>query len=121
MLASPTRTGAPSPIRRLGENHVAAGYATVTGTGVDGGTISAASVGTVRLDPGRWENGAGNWSTCFTRVLKKNGVVVSGAFASGWTYNMAGQVSNGDVITIEVAMTNSFGSSTKTITYTVGA
>jgi hypothetical protein len=100
-------------------------------TGVDGGTISAATVGTVRCDPGRWENGVGNLpdgtptgytrANCYTVVLKKNGVVVSGAFASGWTYNMTGQVSNGDAITLEVTCTNSFGSSTKTIAYTVGA
>ena len=55
----------------------------------------------------------------FTRVMRRNGAVVSGAFSTGWTYAMAGQVLAGDVIAIDVIATNSLGSATRTITFNV--
>lgn len=92
-----------------------------TGTGVTGngypsaGTITAATVATIRLEPGGWSGG----NLAFSRVMKKNGVVVSGAFASAWTYNAAGTLTAGDTVTFEITATNSFGSETRTLTYTV--
>jgi len=93
----------------------------LTGTGVSGegfasnGTITAATVGTVRVEPGSWSGGG----LTFTRVMRRNGAVVSGAFSTGWTYAMAGQVLAGDVIAIDVIATNSLGSATRTITFNV--
>lgn len=93
-----------------------------TGTGVTGsgfgsaGSINSATVGTIRLDPGTFVGGG----ITFTKQAKKNGVVVSGAFASGWTYNAAGTLAGGDVFTIEVWGTNAFGvSAVTTLTFNV--
>ena len=92
-----------------------------TGTGVTGngypsaGTITAATVATIRLEPGSWSGG----NLTFSRVMKKNGVVVSGAFSSAWTYNASGTLTASDTVTFEITATNSFGSETRTLTYTV--
>ena len=95
--------------------------ARLTGTGVTGaglpsaGTITAATVTTVRVEPGNWSGGG----LTFSRVMRRNGAVVSGAFSTGWTYAMGGQVVAGDVIAIDVTATNSFGSETRTLTFNV--
>ena len=92
-----------------------------TGTGVTGngypsaGTITAATVATIRLEPGSWSGG----NLTFSRVMKKNGATVSGAFASAWTYNAAGTLTAGDTVTFEITAMNSFGSETRTLSYTV--
>lgn len=91
-----------------------------TGTGVSGngyptaGTITAATVATIRLEPGGWSGG----NLTFSRVMRRNGVVVAGAFASAWTYNAAGTLTAGDTVTFEITATNSFGSETRTLSYT---
>ena len=92
-----------------------------SGTGVSGngypsaGTITAATVATIRLEPGGWSGG----NLTFSRVMKKNGATVSGAFASAWTYNATGTLTAGDTVTFEITATNSFGSETRTLSYTV--
>lgn len=94
----------------------------LTGTGVNDTTsvITAATAATLRWEPGAWSGGASDWSTVFSRVLKKNGVVVSGAYASGWTFDFTGQVIAGDTITLELTANNGLGSpQTITRTYTV--
>lgn len=92
----------------------------VTGTGISGTTVTAATVGAVRLEPGRWCNGSADWSACFTRAVRLNGAPWSGhQFPSGWTDTWTGLLSAGNTIDIDLTMTNSKGSSTKTLSLTV--
>ncbi len=90
-----------------------------TGTGISGTTITAATVGLITLEPGVWAGGNADWANAFTRVMKINGVVVSGAFSSGWTYDATGTLSAGQTVTIEVTGTNTLGGETRTLTFTV--
>lgn len=69
----------------------------------------------MRVEPGSWSGGG----LTFSRVMRRNSAVVAGAFSTRWTYAMAGQVTAGDVIVIDVTATNSFGSETRTITFNV--
>lgn len=91
----------------------------MTGTGVSGSNITAATVGVLTLEPGVWAGGNASWSTAFTRVMKINGVVVSGAFSSGWTYDATGTLTAGQTVTIELTGTNTLGGETRTLTFTV--
>jgi len=91
----------------------------VTGTGVSGSNITAATVATLTMEPGVWAGGKADWSTAFTRVMKINGSTVSGAFASGWTYDATGTLVAGQTVTFEITGTNGLGSHTKTLTFTV--
>lgn len=91
----------------------------VTGTGVSGSNITAATVATLTMEPGAWAGGNADWSTAFTRVMKINGSTVSGAFSSGWTYNATGTLTAGQTVTFELTGTNSLGSDTRTLTFTV--
>ena len=111
-----------APMYYLGDDGVFAGSFRVraTGTGVSGTTINAATVGTITMEPGAWSGGASDWNTVFTREMKVNGVVVSGAFASGWTYNATGTLTAGQTVEFTVTANNGLGSpASKTTTYTV--
>jgi len=91
----------------------------VTGTGVSGSNITAATVATLTMEAGVWSGGNADWANAFTRVMKINGSVVSGAFAAGWTYNATGTLTAGQTVTFELTGTNSLGSHTATLTFTV--
>lgn len=93
--------------------------ARATGTGISGSNITAATVATITLEPGVWAGGASDWSTVYTRVMKINGSVVSGAFSAGWTYNAAGTLTAGQTVTFEITGDNGLGSHTVTLTFTV--
>ena len=91
----------------------------VTGTGVSGSNITAATVATLTMEAGVWSGGNADWANAFTRVMKINGSVVSGAFSSGWTYDATGTLVAGQTVTFELTGTNSLGSDTRTLTFTV--
>jgi len=91
----------------------------VTGTGVSGSSITAATVATLTMEPGVWAGGNADWANAFTRVMKINGSTVSGAFSAGWTYNAAGTLTAGQTVTFEITGTNGLGSDTRTLTFTV--
>ena len=71
------------------------------------------------MEAGVWSGGNSDWANAFTRVMKINGSTVSGAFASGWTYDATGTLTAGQTVTFELTGTNSLGSDTRTLTFTV--
>lgn len=91
----------------------------VTGTGVSGSNITAATVGTLTMEPGAWSGGNEDWANAFTRVMKINDVVVSGAFSTGWTYDATGTLTAGQTVTFELTGTNGLGSNTQILTFNV--